>query len=117
MVAVFSYFCTLKTIRMNTTEKDNIIALLKREVVPAIGCTEPMAVALAVAKSKEVLGDVPKQIEVSLSATASGSVQPIAGTTSRFSSAMILSFSVVFILFVLRVQKYEKTANLSVRRF
>ena len=66
--AVFSYFCTPKTDRMNTTEKDSIIALLKREVVPAIGCTEPMAVALAVAKSKEVLGDVPKQIEVSLSA-------------------------------------------------
>lgn len=45
-----------------------IIALIKHEVVPAIGCTEPMAVALAVAKSKEVLGDVPKQIVVSLSA-------------------------------------------------
>ena len=41
---------------MNTGEKDQIIALMKREVVPAIGCTEPIAVALAVAKSKEVLG-------------------------------------------------------------
>ena len=53
---------------MNTEEKDRIIALMKREVVPAIGCTEPIAVALAVAKSKEVLGDTPKQIEVALSA-------------------------------------------------
>lgn len=53
---------------MTKEEKDQIIALVKREVVPAIGCTEPMAVALAVAKSKEVLGCLPKQIEVSLSA-------------------------------------------------
>lgn len=53
---------------MTTTEKDQIIALVKREVVPAIGCTEPMAVALAVAKSTEVLGSVPKQIDVQLSA-------------------------------------------------
>ena len=53
---------------MNTGEKDQIIALMKREVVPAIGCTEPIAVALAVAKSKEILGGMPKQIEVALSA-------------------------------------------------
>ena len=53
---------------MTTEERNRIIALVKREVVPAIGCTEPMAVALAVAKAKEVLGGVPKQITVSLSA-------------------------------------------------
>lgn len=53
---------------MTNQEKEQIIALVKREVVPAIGCTEPIAVALAVAKSKEVLGCVPKQIQVLLSA-------------------------------------------------
>ena len=53
---------------MTAEERNRIIALVKREVVPAIGCTEPMAVALAVAKAKEVLGGVPKQITVSLSA-------------------------------------------------
>lgn len=53
---------------MTTEERNRIIELMKREVVPAIGCTEPMAVALAVAKSKEILGSVPKQIEVALSA-------------------------------------------------
>lgn len=47
---------------------DQIIALVKREVVPAIGCTEPMAVALAVAKVKELLGEVPDKIAVMLSA-------------------------------------------------
>lgn len=46
---------------------DEIIALIKREVVPAIGCTEPIAVALAVAKAKEVLGEIPDSISVYLS--------------------------------------------------
>ena len=32
-------------------EREQIIALIKREVVPAIGCTEPIAVALCVAKA------------------------------------------------------------------
>ena len=53
---------------MTQEERNRIIALVKREVVPAIGCTEPMAVALAVAKAKETLGSVPKQITVWLSA-------------------------------------------------
>ena len=36
--------------------------------MPAIGCTEPIAVALCVAKAKEILGQLPEKIEVSLSA-------------------------------------------------
>lgn len=49
-------------------EKEAIIALINREVVPAIGCTEPVAVALAVAKATEELGQLPEKIEVFLSA-------------------------------------------------
>ena len=33
-------------------EREQIIALINREVVPAIGCTEPIAVALCVANLK-----------------------------------------------------------------
>lgn len=49
-------------------EREQIIALVKREVVPAIGCTEPIAVALCVAKATETLGCHPENIKVFLSA-------------------------------------------------
>src|SRR5574344_1438646 len=48
--------------------RDQIISLVHKEVVPAIGCTEPMAVALCVAKATETLGVRPEKIEVLLSA-------------------------------------------------
>jgi L-cysteine desulfidase len=54
---------------MEQTERQRIIALLKREVVPAIGCTEPIAVALCAAKACEILGNRrPETINVLLSA-------------------------------------------------
>ncbi|MCM1005647.1 MAG: L-serine ammonia-lyase, iron-sulfur-dependent, subunit alpha [Prevotella sp.] len=48
--------------------RDDIIALIHREVVPAMGCTEPVAIALAVAKATELLGTRPQKIRVGLSA-------------------------------------------------
>lgn len=53
---------------MEKTERDAIIRLVKREVVPAIGCTEPIAVALCVSKAAQLLGKEPEKIEVLLSA-------------------------------------------------
>lgn len=53
---------------ISKSERERIIALIKREVVPAIGCTEPVAVALCVAKATETLGEKPKKISVLLSA-------------------------------------------------
>ena len=53
---------------MTTQEHDKIIDLIKREVVLSIGCTEPMAVSLCVAKACETLGARPEKIEVALSA-------------------------------------------------
>lgn len=47
---------------------ERIIALIQQEVVPAIGCTEPMAVALCTARATEQLGRRPDSIEVFLSA-------------------------------------------------
>lgn len=53
---------------MDKSEREQIINLINREVVPAIGCTEPIAVALCVAKATEILSKRPEKIEVFLSA-------------------------------------------------
>lgn len=52
---------------LNKTKRDQIISLINREVVPALGCTEPIAVALCVAKARELLGEMPEKIRLSLS--------------------------------------------------
>ena len=51
-----------------SSQRKAIADLLRREVVPAIGCTEPMAVALCTARARELLGGLPERIEVLLSA-------------------------------------------------
>ena len=53
---------------MDKQERERIIRLVKSEVVPAVGCTEPVAVALCVAKASETLGVLPEHIDVKLSA-------------------------------------------------
>ena len=46
---------------------NTLLQLLRREVIPAIGCTEPIAVALCTARAKELLGAEPDKITVYLS--------------------------------------------------
>ena len=53
---------------LDTSIRKQIIELINQEVVPAVGCTEPMAVALCTAKAAETLGCRPESIKVLLSA-------------------------------------------------
>lgn len=46
---------------------DNYINILEEELVPALGCTEPIAIAFAGAKVREVLGDMPESVVVKCS--------------------------------------------------
>ena len=45
----------------------NYTELLKSELIMALGCTEPISIALAAAKAREVLGSIPCKIEVKCS--------------------------------------------------
>lgn len=53
---------------LSANERRTIIDLIHREVVPAIGCTEPIAVALCTARTRELLDAEPQRIRVLLSA-------------------------------------------------
>ena len=52
---------------LNKEEREQIISLMQHEVVPAMGCTEPVAVALCAARAAELLGALPERVEVELS--------------------------------------------------
>ena len=42
---------------MDALQEANYINILKSELVPALGCTEPIAIAYAAAKARAVLGN------------------------------------------------------------
>lgn len=44
--------------------KEEIISILKDELIPASGCTEPASSALSGAKAREILGEKPESIEI-----------------------------------------------------
>ena len=45
----------------------NYLDILKQELVPALGCTEPIAIACAAAKASRLLGNFPESLEMKLS--------------------------------------------------
>ena len=59
-------------IHMRKTDEKYIayVQILKEELVPAMGCTEPIALAYAAAKAREVLGTLPDKVLIE----ASGSI-------------------------------------------
>ncbi len=52
---------------MRMSSDQEMLNLLKKEVVPALGCTEPIAVALAAAKGRETLGEETGNVHVFVS--------------------------------------------------
>ena len=43
------------------------VNILRRELVPAMGCTEPIAIAFCAAKAREILGNMPKTVHIQAS--------------------------------------------------
>lgn len=51
----------------NSTVYRSYSELLKKELIPAMGCTEPVSIAFAAAKAREVLGNIPDKVKVDVS--------------------------------------------------
>jgi hypothetical protein len=49
------------------TIEQNILRIVQEEVVPALGCTEPISLALASATACHYLGKLPERIEAKVS--------------------------------------------------
>ena len=49
---------------MNTVKEQFYLDILNSELVPALGCTEPIAIAYASAKARQVLGEFPEKIDI-----------------------------------------------------
>ena len=47
---------------MKKDKYNDYLQILKEELVPAMGCTEPIAIAYAAAKARDVLGKIPEKV-------------------------------------------------------
>ena len=65
--------------------------ILEEELRPAMGCTEPIALAYAGAKARQLLGALPEAVEIGVSGRASSSPTPAVFTASLPRSAPVLS--------------------------
>ena len=62
---------------MNKQVYDQYIKILESELIPALGCTEPIAIALCSGKAREVLNDFPEKIVVYCSGNIIKNVQGV----------------------------------------
>ena len=51
----------------SSTVYKTYVKIMRRELVPAMGCTEPIAVAFCAARARQVLGDIPERIQIQAS--------------------------------------------------
>lgn len=61
----------------------NYVNILKEELVPALGCTEPIAIAYAAAKAREVLGALPDKIVAECSGNIIKNVKGVIVPTTK----------------------------------
>ena len=60
---------------MDKARQTEIIGLIHREVKPALGCTEPVAVALAAARAREILSSaVSRDEDIRVNVEVSGNI-------------------------------------------
>ena len=71
----------------------NMICVLKGELVKALGCTEPIAIAYVSAKAREILGKMPEKIVIGCSGNiiknAKSVVVPMTGSLKGIEAAAV----------------------------
>lgn len=79
---------------MEKKQYENYIKILKGELIPAMGCTEPIAIAFAAAKAREVLGQMPDKMVIRCSGNiiknVKGVVVPNSGGQKGVEAAAVL---------------------------
>lgn len=79
---------------MDKIQYDNYVRILKEELIPAMGCTEPIAIAYTAAKAREVLGQMPERMVIRCSGNiiknVKGVVVPNSGGQKGVEVAAIL---------------------------
>ena len=53
------------------------VQILREELIPAMGCTEPIAIAYAAAKARDVLGGMPDKVEIGVSSNIIKNVKSV----------------------------------------
>lgn len=71
---------------MDRDRENRYVALLEKELVPALGCTEPIALAYAAAKVRDVLGCFPERMELNCSGNI---VKNVKGVTIPNSGGLV----------------------------
>lgn len=73
---------------------DNYTRILKEELIPAVGCTEPTCIAYACAETRRVLGEFPSSITVECSGdiikNVKGAVVPNTGNLKGIKAAAVI---------------------------
>lgn len=62
---------------MEQTIYDAYVKILREELVPAMGCTEPIAVAYAAALARKTLGSIPETVDIRVSANIIKNVKSV----------------------------------------
>ena len=68
---------------ISTEKYQNYVSILKEELIPALGCTDPIAIAYAAAKAREVLGVLPDRIVAECSGNIIKNVKGVIVPTTK----------------------------------
>ncbi len=70
---------------MEKTDKvyKDYVSILKEELIPAMGCTEPIAIAYAAARARELLGTMPEKVKCSVSGSIIKNVKSVIVPNTR----------------------------------